>query len=125
MFEEALALEAPTIIVDNTNIRPKEFSEYVADAHERGYKTMVVGIQCRSDADAEMFFRRCVHGVPLNGIMKMKADYTEEGSDVMIPPWGVRTHRSSCCCFLQTMRTTPCACFYLLFGRCAVGKLTL
>lgn len=94
MFEEALALEAPTIIVDNTNIRPKEFSEYVADAHERGYKTMVVGIQCRSDADAEMFFRRCVHGVPLNGIMKMKADYTEEGSDVMIPPWGVRTIRT-------------------------------
>ncbi len=87
MFEEALALNAPTIIVDNTNIRPKEFSEYIADAQARGYKTVVVGIQCRNDSDAKIFCERCVHGVPLAGILKMKADYTEEGSDLMIPPW--------------------------------------
>ena len=90
MFEEAIALNAPTIIVDNTNIRPKDFSEYMSGAQDHGYKTIVVGIQCRHDSDANTFFRRCVHGVPLSGIMKMKADYTEEGSDLMIPPWTVR-----------------------------------
>lgn len=90
MFEEALALNATTIIVDNTNIRPKEFSEYMVVAKDHGYKTVVLGIQCRTDADAEMFFRRCLHGVPLSGIMKMKADYTEEGSNLTVPPWTVR-----------------------------------
>ena len=87
MVEEALALAVPTIIIDNTNITAKEFSEYLDDAKERGYKTAVVGIECRDEADAEVFFRRCVHGVPLSAILQMKKNYVVTGSDLMIPPW--------------------------------------
>ena len=53
MFDEALALNEPTIIIDNTNIRPKEFSAYIAEAQDRGYKTMVVGIQCLSELECK------------------------------------------------------------------------
>ena len=96
MVEEALALAVPTIIIDNTNITPKEFSEYLDDAKERGYKSAVVGIECRDEADAEVFFRRCVHGVPLSAILQMKKNYVVTGSDLMIPPW-IDDGTVSCC----------------------------
>ena len=47
----------------------------------------MVGIECRDEADAEVFFGRCVHGVPLSAILQMKKNYVAEGSDLMIPPW--------------------------------------
>ena len=58
MFEEALALGVETVIIDNANIRLKDFSHYLEGASQRGYKTIVVGIECHTDEDAAFFFSR-------------------------------------------------------------------
>ena len=87
MFEEALALGASTVIIDNANIKLKDFSYYLEGAAQRGYKTIVIGIECHTEDDAAFFFGRCVHDVPLKKIQEMRQEYSTEDSDLMVPAW--------------------------------------
>ena len=60
-------MKSSTIIVDNTNIKPKEFQDYLDQAHEHGYKTMV------RDQKRPMFHQFFTK-IPLNEHVQGKSD---------------------------------------------------
>ena len=64
------------VIVDNTNIKRKDFAEYVSYAGEYGYEVREVVVGASSmDADLDAYIKFCharnTHGVPLEAIDRM------------------------------------------------------
>lgn len=57
------------IIIDNTNLTPKECHPYVKDALDNGYEVMIITIPLKNTA--EELDKRNIHGVPLEVIKKM------------------------------------------------------
>ena len=62
-FEEALENKRELVIIDNTNVRAQDYSEYLTRGVECGYHCMVVGVRCESVEMAAMFAERCLHAV--------------------------------------------------------------
>lgn len=67
-----LAVEKATnvVIADNTNIKRKDYMEYVTRAKDAGYKVVAITFV---PGDAQMHFTRNVHSVPLEVVERMKA----------------------------------------------------
>lgn len=83
-FEDALIDNEDLVIVDNTNIKAKEFNWYINKAIELNYNVAVYSIYgCKADE----CFKSNVHGVPKDTISKMIdsfADTPNEMSGVLI-----------------------------------------
>jgi predicted kinase len=86
-FTEALTLGTRVIIVDNTNLKLKEYADYSASAKAAGYRTLIFEVQCRDEKDAEVFFSRCVHRVPLEQIKTMARNCQSDPSSIKVDPW--------------------------------------
>lgn len=61
-----------TIVIDNTNIRRKDFSNYRRAAINTGCRWIEMTI---GDFDADSAMRRNTHGVPLEKIIRWKAEF--------------------------------------------------
>ncbi len=69
-FKQAAEAGTNVVIADNTNIKRKDYMEYVKLAKDSGYKVVAITFV---PSDAEMHFRRNVHSVPLDVVERMKA----------------------------------------------------
>lgn len=61
-FEKALEQQTNVIIVDNTNLKSRDWRHYKLTAIENGYMVVVLNIVC----DQQTAFKRQTHGVPLS-----------------------------------------------------------
>jgi tRNA A37 threonylcarbamoyladenosine biosynthesis protein TsaE len=86
-YDEALALGSPVIIVDNTNLKLKDYANYLAKA--AGYKPLVFQLESRSDRDVDLYCSRCVHSVPLGQIKTMAKSYQADPAAILVEPWGM------------------------------------
>ena len=68
-FREAVDRGDATIIVDNTNISPKEYKRYRRYAEKRGYTVTIDSIE--SSLTCEELAERNTHSVPLEAIKRM------------------------------------------------------
>lgn len=78
---DAMHARIPTIIVDNTNIRHKEFIPYIQLAQIGGYEVQLLAFPPPEvgSVSFQTEVRRChranVHGVPLESIERQAANY--------------------------------------------------
>ena len=79
-FKRAAEAGTNVVIADNTNIKRRDYMEYVLRAKDAGYKVVSITFV---PGDAEMHFQRNVHSVPLEVVEKMKAslEATIENTD--------------------------------------------
>jgi predicted kinase len=66
-FTEALNMNKPLVVVDNTNLSTGEMRKYVETAQSRGYEVEILTIKC----DPEVAAARNAHSVPRENILKM------------------------------------------------------
>jgi len=52
-FLEALANQVPLIVIDNTNLKEKDYGDYVDDALEAGYRVTFFHVMCDPEVAAE------------------------------------------------------------------------
>lgn len=52
-FMEAISEEAPLIVIDNTNLKQKDYEEYVEDALDAGYDVTFFHVMCAPEVAAE------------------------------------------------------------------------
>jgi predicted kinase len=76
-FMQALELKAQTVVVDNTNIAPSWFKEYVEAAARHGYEVEIVRVLCAP----EIAHQRNKHGVPFETV---KLAYEKLSSQPML-----------------------------------------
>ena len=69
--------DVPVIILDNTNMKKKEYEGYVIDARQKGYSIWEYTIGGFSEEDIENSFNRNSHSVPMEAIRRMAARYQE------------------------------------------------
>lgn len=72
-FDAALARGDETVVVDNTNIKPRDFKRYVDAARAAGYTVEIIRLECV----AEVAHARGKHGVPLDIVRRMAKDLVE------------------------------------------------
>ena len=72
-FYDALNRQAPLIVVDNTNIKVRDFSKYVIEARKRGIEPEIVRLEC----DPETAAKRNAHGVPREICLRMAKELAE------------------------------------------------
>lgn len=70
-FEKSLKQNLSCIIVDNTNIRPRDRRPYIEAAKNAGYDVEELIIGEFTDEAVKLYAKRNVHGVPLEAIQKM------------------------------------------------------
>lgn len=73
VFYDALNKCKPLIVVDNTNIKVRDFSKYVIEARKRGYDVEIVRLECDPDVAA----KRGVHSVPKDIVHRMAKELAE------------------------------------------------
>jgi len=71
-FADALSRSVPLVVVDNTNIKVRDFKRYVDAARARGYAVEIVRLAC----DPAVAAKRNVHGVPADIVARMARDLT-------------------------------------------------
>ena len=86
-FQEALVLDARVVVVDNTSLKRKDYAEYVTKGKDAGYNVVIVDVECRHDADAELFYSRCVHKVPLEAVKQMMKHHQADPAAITVAPW--------------------------------------
>lgn len=59
------------VIIDNTNTTKKEYKKYIEAANEAGYKVKEIIVGSTDISMAEEYFKRNVHGCPLDTIQRM------------------------------------------------------
>jgi predicted kinase len=72
-FYDALNRQVPLIVVDNTNIKVRDFSKYVIEARKRGVEPEIVRLEC----DPEIAAKRNTHGVPHDICLRMAKELAE------------------------------------------------
>jgi predicted kinase len=78
------------IVVPNTNCQRWEFQPYLKLSEEFGYIAERIDLFDAGLSDEELA-KRCVHNVPVEGIAKMRSNYTRGEAwreDDPRPPWG-------------------------------------
>ena len=64
------------VVIDNTNIRRRDFARYIALAEEYGYRVTELTVGRPTDpAFAELCAKRNVHRVPRNTILRMSREF--------------------------------------------------
>lgn len=66
-FTDALDRGEALVVVDNTNVKVRDFSFYVHEARKRGYEVEIVRLEC----DPEVAAKRNTHGVPREACIRM------------------------------------------------------
>lgn len=73
-FEAAIDAGAPLVVVDNTNIKYKDWKDYLTYALEHGYHVTVAEAQER---DIDVLIARGKHGVPRPTYERMLKEYKD------------------------------------------------
>jgi len=73
-FKEALATNEALVIVDNTNIKLRDFQWYIKFAIDSGYNVTVHSI---TGCSAQECHKANVHGVPIEAIQRMIDNFVE------------------------------------------------
>jgi len=99
-FLDALLGQKSPVVVDNTNTRLWEYSQYVKIAKLSGYELKVVEIACPNGEVAAFCARRNSHGVPVEKVINMWKRFEKDQCAIVQNPWGVsedllRGHRRS------------------------------
>lgn len=71
-FRNAILNECEVIVVDNTNVRRRDFAFYVHAAREAGYKLYEITV---GSLDVEVSYTRNAHNVPLESIESMAKSF--------------------------------------------------
>jgi len=66
-FSSALERGDELIVVDNTNVKVRDFKPYVEEAKAAGYEVSIVRLAC----SVEVAAKRGIHGVPLAVVERM------------------------------------------------------
>jgi len=74
-FLDALLAGYPLIVVDNTNIRRWEYTNYDRAARLAGYEVEIVEVRVDTFDDVRVCASRGTHGVPKDIIAKMAVDF--------------------------------------------------
>ena len=74
-FSQAVISNCSLIIVDNTNIKRKDYGWYVANARAMGYKVYQAIPETPWMHSVDECFKRNVHNVPLDTIQRMMASF--------------------------------------------------
>lgn len=75
LVEQDMLNGTELIIVDNTNIKRRDFQNYVNLAQLHGYKVEEITIGGFDDEFVNICFKRNQHGVPLEAIKRMAANF--------------------------------------------------
>jgi len=76
-----------SVVVPNTNCQRWEFQPYLDMADEFGYRVTVVSLFDGGLTDDELFYRNA-HGVPVDGIARMRQGYEHDWANADArPPW--------------------------------------
>lgn len=67
VFEDAIHRGEVLIVVDNTNVKVKDFKRYVEAAKAAGYEVEIVRLEC----SVETAVKRGIHSVPLHAVQRM------------------------------------------------------
>lgn len=67
VFEDAIHRKVALIVVDNTNVKVRDFRRYVDAAKAAGYLVEIVRLEC----SVETATKRGIHGVPLPVVARM------------------------------------------------------
>lgn len=73
-FKAALYKDVDVIIVDNTNIKKKDFKFYIDEAMWNGHEVSILEIPFNK-ADSKLYAARNSHGVPEEKILQMMENY--------------------------------------------------
>ena len=76
-FDAFIKSGTDLIIVDNTNVKRKDFAYYIDQAQKYKYAVTEVLVGGWSDNDITTYHRRCTHGVPLETIQRMALSLRE------------------------------------------------
>lgn len=76
-FTEALGWKVPLVILDNTNIKRKDFAHYVTAAKNAGYEVEEIVVGSFDDEFIKLCDQRNVHGVPVRNIERMARTFQE------------------------------------------------
>lgn len=74
----AMELDEPLIIIDNTNIKKKDYRKYLDLAEKFGYTVKYAKSSTPWATNAEECFKRNTHNVPLEVIQNMLKNFEEE-----------------------------------------------
>jgi predicted kinase len=77
-FLAACLGDAPAVIVDNTNVVRRDWSQYAVAAGVLGYEVQIVAVGETDDAAVARYAARNVHGVPEDTIRAMRDRWTAE-----------------------------------------------
>lgn len=72
-FSEALTRGDTLVVVDNTNIKVRDFKRYVDAGRKAGYAVEIVRLDC----DPEVAASRNVHSVPKDIVLRMARELSE------------------------------------------------
>lgn len=65
----------PTIVIDNTNAKRRDFQQYLDIAKLHGYQVVEEIVGGLTTVDVETYTKRCVHNVPKHTIAKMASEF--------------------------------------------------
>lgn len=69
--------DCPVVILDNTNIKIKEFESYIFDARQKGYAVRVFIVGGFDEEHIQASIERNTHNVPEDAIRRMAARFQE------------------------------------------------
>lgn len=75
LVNASLNCDVPLIILDNTNIKRKEFESYIVDARAKGYKVRLLTVGYFDEEAIQLSFERNSHNVPIEAIRRMAQAY--------------------------------------------------
>ena len=74
-FQKSLQKNVSCVVVDNTNIRPRDRKPYIEEAKNMGYEVEEVVVGEFTDEAIKLYAARNTHSVPLEAIQKMADRY--------------------------------------------------
>lgn len=77
--ELAMQRDEPLVLIDNTNIKRRDFAPYVAMAGVYGYEVVVHEVLVKTAQQLATCVQRNVHRVPADVVCKMLLAFNQEG----------------------------------------------
>ncbi len=75
-FKEALTIEAPIVVLDNTNTKKEYFQEYIEEAKEHGYICSIIEVNIpSSEEELKVLMKRGTHKVPEEAYRQWYEEY--------------------------------------------------
>lgn len=75
------------VIVDNTNIKLKEFTKYIDLAKTYNYNYIVLEIYCKNKEQSILFSKRSLHSVPIQDVLKMYDRWEKFDDSILLEPY--------------------------------------